>query len=105
MRKGIPIVIILIVIMTSLLCVGCSKLSVKYNDINTYEYTKDNRFEISSQEEIDDGTTNGLTIRVLVDKETGVMYLYTEKFKSGYGTSLTVLVDKDGKPLIYEGNK
>lgn len=34
---------------------------------------------------------------IWVDKETGVNYLYHQ---SGYGGGLTVLVDKDGKPVI-----
>ena len=36
-------------------------------------------------------------IAILVDKETGVNYLYCQ---SGYSGGLTVLVDKDGKPII-----
>ena len=32
-----------------------------------------------------------------VDKETGVNYLY---YASGYAGGLTVLVDKDGKPVV-----
>ena len=35
--------------------------------------------------------------RVLVDRKTGVNYLYAA---SGYGGGLTVLLDKDGKPVI-----
>ena len=34
---------------------------------------------------------------ILVDKETGVNYLF---HASGYSGGLTVLVDKDGKPII-----
>ena len=34
---------------------------------------------------------------IWVDKETGVNYLY---FAQGYGAGLTVLVDKDGKPVV-----
>lgn len=37
---------------------------------------------------------------VFVDKETGVMYLFA---KDGYGGGLTVMVDENGKPLIWEG--
>ena len=36
-------------------------------------------------------------IEVWVDKETGVNYLYRQ---SGYSGGLTVLLDKDGKPII-----
>lgn len=36
-------------------------------------------------------------IEIWVDKETGVNYLF--KF-SGYAGGLTVLLDKDGKPVV-----
>jgi len=37
------------------------------------------------------------TIEIWVDKETGVNYLYRQ---SGYSGGMTVLLDKDGKPVI-----
>lgn len=37
------------------------------------------------------------SIEIWVDKETGVNYLYRQ---SGYGGGMTVLLDKDGKPVI-----
>ncbi len=51
---------------------------------------KDNRFErVYSQ---------GMgSIEVWIDKETGVNYLFHH---SGYAGGLTVLLDKDGKPVI-----
>ena len=36
-------------------------------------------------------------IEIWVDKETGVNYLYRQ---SGYSGVMTVLLDKDGKPVI-----
>lgn len=39
------------------------------------------------------------TMRVYVDKVTGVCYLWE---KSGYGGGITVMLDADGKPLIYK---
>ena len=40
----------------------------------------------------------GLTaVEILVDRETGVNYLFRQ---SGYGGGLTVLLDKDGKPVV-----
>lgn len=36
-------------------------------------------------------------IEIWVDKETGVNYLYRS---GGYGGGLTVLLDKDGKPVV-----
>lgn len=38
---------------------------------------------------------------VYVDTETGVMYLFR---KEGYEGGMTVMVDADGKPLIWEGD-
>ena len=37
------------------------------------------------------------SIEIWVDKETGVNYLY---HSSGYSGGLTVLLDKDGKPVV-----
>lgn len=37
------------------------------------------------------------SIQVIVDKETGVNYLYVQ---SGYSGGLTVLLDENGKPVI-----
>lgn len=37
---------------------------------------------------------------VYVDKETRVQYLYVD---NGYDGGLEILVDSDGKPLLYEG--
>ena len=37
------------------------------------------------------------SVQILVDKETGVNYLFTT---SGYAGGLTVLLDRDGKPVI-----
>ncbi len=37
---------------------------------------------------------------ILVDRETGVQYLAVA---IGQGAGLTVLVDADGKPLLYKG--
>lgn len=53
-----------------------------------------NRFEIVYKE----GNTlvKGLKM-VLVDKETGVNYLFVE---SGYAGGLTPLLDADGKPIV-----
>ena len=37
---------------------------------------------------------------IYIDKETRVQYLF---IREGYGGGLTVLVDADGKPILYEG--
>ena len=37
------------------------------------------------------------SMEIWVDKETGVNYLF---HNGGYGGGLTVLLDKDGKPIV-----
>ena len=43
--------------------------------------------------------SEGLNV-VYVDTETGVMYFY---HKNGYSGGLSVMLDADGNPLIWEG--
>jgi hypothetical protein len=47
------------------------------------------------QEIYNEGKVNGN--RIIVDKETGVHYLFSW---SGYAGGITPLLDKDGKPVI-----
>ena len=51
------------------------------------------RFDIKDRE------TLGLITdaRVIVDKETGVNYLFRQ---SGYSGGMTVLLDREGKPVV-----
>ena len=56
--------------------------------------SNENRFEIVYKE--GNPLFKGLEM-VLVDKETGVNYLFVQ---SGYAGGLTPLLDADGKPVI-----
>ena len=47
--------------------------------------------------EICGGAFDTVQQRIIVDRETGVNYLYTSE---RYGGGLTVLVDADGKPIV-----
>lgn len=47
--------------------------------------------------EICGGAFDAVQQRVLVDRQTGVNYLWTA---SGYAGGLTVLLDADGKPIV-----
>ena len=52
---------------------------------------KNDRFEkVYSQ-----GTVN--VMEIWVDKETGVNYVF---YKSGYAGGMTLLLDRDGKPVV-----
>lgn len=44
-----------------------------------------------------EGSEFGTKREILVDRETGVQYLFV---KSGYGAGLTPLLDRDGKPMV-----
>ena len=58
-------------------------------------YAENGRFiQIYNQSSMNDG------FRIYYDKETKVMYLISDIYKGG---GITVLVDRDGKPLLYEG--
>ena len=55
---------------------------------------KDNRFiKVYSQ----GGGFSGPATYILVDRETGVNYLYAQ---SGYAGGLTVLLNRDGTPVV-----
>lgn len=61
-------------------------------DTETYE--DDDRFVAVATYQ-----TSGAYERVLYDKETKVMYLFV---KAGYGGGLTVLLNPDGTPMLYD---
>ena len=82
--------VILLIMIYCFMFVGCGR---KNDVIITTEL--DSRFKIISD------TNDGLGYcNIIVDTETGVMYLFRG---AGYRGGLTVMVDADGKPLIYEG--
>ena len=53
----------------------------------------ENRFEIVEKS----GNAFSNIYQVIVDKQTGVNYLF---IKEGYGAGLTPLIDENGKPII-----
>ena len=63
-------------------------------DKEEYVVQNDGRFEIVLRE--GSSLTSGLKF-VLVDKETGVNYLFVQ---SGYAGGITPLLDADGKPIV-----
>ena len=54
---------------------------------------KERRFVVSNKE----GKIE--CVKIITDSETGVQYLFATE---GYAGGLTVLLDKDGKPLLNE---
>lgn len=81
--------VILSVVVCCAIFSGCSKTE----KIETSKL--DERFLILND------TNGGFGYRqIIVDKETGVMYLFVG---SGYKGGLVVMVDAEGRPLIYDG--
>ena len=58
----------------------------------------DSRFVVVHKDTMMD-SGGGEAIRIIVDRLTGVQYL-SDRY--GPGNGLTVLVDQDGKPLLYQ---
>ena len=88
MKKRIALFLSLVFILSMI--AGCAKTdSVKST-------TGSDRFYY-----IDGGTFEFGHDTILVDRTTKVMYLFHKKYNAG---GLTLLVDAEGKPLIYDGN-
>lgn len=56
---------------------------------------ENDRFIIVYEQE--DGILSVETKKILVDKATGVNYLF---IKAGYGAGITPLLDENGKPIV-----
>lgn len=67
-------------------------MSKKEKDVNA------DRFDTAINEIID----TGQNVDVLVDHKTKVQYLIVSQSGIGGGVGVTVLVDKDGKPILAE---
>lgn len=59
---------------------------------------KDKRFQLISNETVGGSMTTGAM--VLMDTETGILYLFATS--AGYAGGLTPLLDTDGKPLRWQ---
>ena len=84
------------IIISLLIIIGIVLTGWLLKDITiSNNYAENGRFiQIYNQSSMNDG------FRIYYDKETKVMYLISDIYKGG---GITVLVDKDGKPLLYEG--
>ena len=85
------IVFILSVIMTVLMCVclsGC-------DEENNTSFSNSNFDVVSTERHLGAGYV------IIYHKETKVMYLYIENHGCA---GLTVMLDKNGKPLLYQGD-
>ena len=82
------------IIISLLLIIGIVLIGWLLKDVTiSNNYAENERFiQIYNQSSTHDG------FRIFYDKETKVMYLISDIYKGG---GITVLVDKDGKPLLY----
>lgn len=96
MKKKILIILLALIIPICLLFVGCGTKSENYQD-NSSE-----RFVIIEKVQDEFEGVDGITIDIyiVVDKETRIMYFYCSGFES---FEFETMLDKDGKPLLYEG--
>lgn len=91
-RARVAIILILVVIVCAILLASC-----------------DNHTDENGDTIYDCGTSHFIFVekcgemRIIVHKETGVMYLVCKDY-GGWGGA-TVIVDSDGKPLIWEAYK
>lgn len=86
-RSTIRLIISLLIIL-GILLIGSLFDAIKENKVMA---AGENRFALVSSEP---------HFKIYYDKKTKVMYLFANVYNGG---GVTVLVDKDGKPLLYEG--
>lgn len=92
MKKSIIIILIVaILVIATIGFFGCGE--------NKDSIISDDRFIVIQHNDISTSLLGDEYVLVLCDKETKVMYLFA---KSGYGGGLTVLVNADGTPMLYE---
>lgn len=83
-------ILISLIVIIGIVLTGWLLKDVTIQNVNA----TDNRFIQIYNQSSNDG------FRIYYDKKTKVMYLVSDIYKGG---GITVLVDKDGKPLLYEG--
>ena len=89
MKKILSIFIcVCILIFAFAACCGSNTADAKVEEYNRFEAIKD--VEITGSNET----------YILVDDETGVCYLFVDGYES---CTITVMLDADGKPLIWSG--
>ena len=89
MLKIINKILIVLLIIVLILIVG-----IIFKDINIEELFATNSRFITSMGYDTPGSTY-----IIIDNETKVMYLWHE---DNYKGGLTIMLDKDGKPLLFE---
>ena len=93
--KVIPIVISIILILTAIL-LGCD------SEVQASTYSDADRLK-TARSLSGDWWSGSIYGQLVVDTQTGVEYWYIQPTGDSDGYSLTLLVDQDGKPLVWKG--
>lgn len=96
--------ILILSIITIIMCVclsGCEEYDNAPIDKIPQQSETNSTFCLVSIDTIDDSKS----IYVVYDKTTKVMYMIAKgSSMNGYSVSVVVMVDENGKPLLYEGD-
>ena len=90
MRKIIIVLIIIILI----IIIGA--ILKDFNVTDSFDFGRNSRFRNPQ------GYSTTGTTEIVIDTETGVMYLWIE---NSYKAGLTIMVDAEGKPLLWKGEE
>lgn len=74
------------------------------NNVDTYIVSGDVSFLPLSYEHIKNGNINGVCITQYVNVNNKTIWVAYSQFQSGYGLSFTQEFDKDGNPVLYDGD-
>lgn len=96
MNKKIFCLLLLLIMPVMVLC-GCKEVPIS----DDYTIEENDRFVYVKEYAIDEDTA----FKILMDKETKVMYLYYFSYLSNGKTmtGMTVMLNADGTPMIWEG--
>jgi len=100
-KTVLTIVLIIMIPISTLLLAGCQAADTSEVTTRT---TTETQFAVVRTEGLENSRVDcDTSVEVIVDRQTNVMYMKTtETTLRGVGTGLTVMLDVDGKPRIYE---
>lgn len=92
--------IYIVIIFTIILIVSAVLLDITAITPTADSYSQNKQFIF-----IDELYISNLVVSRYYDKDTKVIYMFTRNDYSQKGGGLTVMVDADGKPLLYKGGE
>lgn len=99
-RQFVIVLILFIMVCAGVLLPGCKEIETEGVNTLYCEVDMQNRFDTINEIGVPNSERGWSTlVKIIVDKETGVLYLWHNEGDAG---GLTVMVDAEGKPLLYE---